>query len=407
VKKQLKKPAGKVLEIFCDGGFGNRYNALISGLALADQCGLEVKVYWPRNESCGAGYHDIFESSLPISEQTLSELAGTLGEAYCLLHDTKGSDALNVQFNSAYDYASEREFEKRVLSRCERVFYYPAIIPGWIDRASILREVSRLKVQSDLIVKAEIFIRECVRKPFHGIHLRRTDLNVGLSDDEVKTLVTRHTDEIFYVCSDDPLAEALAAVHHNVRIRQKTSHVTKKNLKSGWQSPTEYDAGRIYFSNIQRGKEATLEGVVDLLVLSQSQIVSFTGSTFQSVSRLIGEVSQISMLPKPSPIHFTAIGDVKAMMQRGQLSLGQLLGVCEELISIDRTHHAISLLSEALERETGMSRFVILFNLGVYSMQVNRNQAAMIYFRAALEISPENMEAKDAYFKVAQLSLGR
>jgi hypothetical protein len=31
----------------------------------------------------------------------------------------------------------------------------------------------------------------------------------------------------------------------------------------------------------------------------------------------------------------------------------------------------------------------------------------MVYFRAALEISPESAEAKDAYFKVAQQAFGR
>jgi tetratricopeptide (TPR) repeat protein len=403
----MKTAAGKVLEIFCDGGFGNRYNSLVSGLALAEQCGLQVKVYWPKNESCGAGYYDIFETNLRISELMLSELAGTLGDAYCLLHDTKGSDALRVPFNSAYAFATSEEFEKEVLGQYQRVFYYPAIIPDWIDSTGIRQKVSELKVRSELIRQAALFIREYFGKPFHGIHLRRTDLNVGLSDCEVQSLVTKFPGELFFVCSDDPKAEAMATIHPNVRSRQKTSHVSRKNLDAGWQSPTEYDAGRVYFSNIQRGKEATLEGVIDLLVLSQSQIVSFTGSTFQSVARLIGEVSLFAELIKPAPISYAAVGDIKGMLQAGRLSLGQLLGVCEELVANDRTIDALSLLLEALEKEVGMSRFVILFNLGAYSIRLKRFQSAMVYFRAALEISPESAEAKDAYFKVAQQAFGR
>jgi hypothetical protein len=188
---------GKVLEIFCDGGFGNRYNSLVSGLALAEQCGLQVKVYWPKNESCGAGYHDIFETNLQISELMLSELAGNLGDAYCLLHDTKGSDALRVPFNSAYAFATAEEFEKKPLGQYQRVFYYPAIIPGWIDSTGIRQKVSELKVRSELVQQAAFIHSGVFRQTFPWNSFEETDLNVGLSDCEVQSLVTKFPGELF------------------------------------------------------------------------------------------------------------------------------------------------------------------------------------------------------------------
>jgi len=42
------------LLIYCDGGLGNRLNALLSGLALARHFGLEHTVHWPVNANCGA-----------------------------------------------------------------------------------------------------------------------------------------------------------------------------------------------------------------------------------------------------------------------------------------------------------------------------------------------------------------
>jgi tetratricopeptide (TPR) repeat protein len=405
VKKQMKKASGKVLEIFCDGGFGNRYNALISGLALAEQCGLEVKVYWPKNGSCEAGYSDIFATTQLVSEQTLPELAGTLSDAFCLLHDTLGSDTLRVSFHSAYEFSSVAGFASEVLSRYDRVFYYPALIPAWIEESVIQRAVGALHMKDELIQQAKEFIQETLPRPFYGLHLRRTDLNVGLSDAEVQLFVGRHPGELFFVCSDDPIAEAMAAAQPNVYRREKKNHVGKRRQDAGWQAPTADDSGRIYYSNIRRGKEATLEGVIDLLVLGQSQIVSFTGSTFQSVARLIGMRSELSGLGKPPPIHFVAVDDILRMIKTRRIALGQLLGLCEELVSTDRLDDAVSLLQEALEQEVGMSRFVLLFNLGVYSMKLERNQQAMIYFRVALEISPESEEAKDAYFKIAQISM--
>jgi len=403
----MKKTSGKVLEIFCDGGFGNRYNALVSGLALADQCELEVKVYWPKNSSCEAGYEDIFATSLVVSEMSLPELAGTLDDVYCLLHDTLGSDTLQVVFHSAYEFPSIASFVSEVLSRSDRVFYYPALIPAWIDESLIQSAVGALRIKGELVQKAKVFIEGTFPRPFYGLHLRRTDLNVGLCDSEVQLLVGRHPDELFFVCSDDPIAEAMAVAQPNVHRREKKNHVEKRREGAGWQAPTADDSGRMYYSNIRRGREATLEGVVDLLILGQSQIVSFTGSTFQSVARLNGKRGELSGLEKPPLIHFTAVGDISRMVKTRQIALGQFLGVCEELVSTDRVGDAVSLLQEALEQEVGMSRFVVLFNLGVYHMKLARNQQAMIFFRAALEISPESSEAKDAYFKVAVMEMSR
>lgn len=397
----------KALEIFCDGGFGNRYNALISGLALAETFGLDVKVYWPKNGSCEAAFEDIFATKLSVSELTLPELAGTLDGALCLLHDTLGSDTLKVPFHSAYDFASVDVFAAEVLSRCDQIFYYPALIPAWIEQHSIQQAVGRLQIRNELVTAAKDFIRDNLPRPFYGLHLRRTDLNVGLSDAEVQLIVNQHANEIFFVCSDDPIAEAMAAVHPHVHRRIKTNHVGKRNPNGGWQSPTADDSGRMYYSNIQRGKEATLEGVIDLLILGQSTIVCFTGSTFQSVARLIGESTGLSGLEKPAPMAFSAVGDVIRMIKQRRLPLNQLIGLCEGLVSGDRVEAAMDLLLEALEHEVGMSRFVVMFNLGVYSTRVERYQQALIYLRAAMEISPDSTSAKEAYFKVAQLGLIR
>lgn len=407
MKKEIKRTEGKVLEIFCDGGFGNRYNSLVSGLALAELCRLDVKVYWPRNGSCEAGYDDIFETKLLISEQTLPELAGTLNEAYCLLHDTLGSETLRVNFHSAYEFSSIEEFVSEALSQNDRIFYYPALIPTWIGGASIQGAVGSLRFKRELIQEARKFIEKTFQRPYYGLHLRRTDLNVGLNDSEVKSLAGGYPTEFFFVCSDDPITEAIASAYPNVFRREKKHHVGKRRSEAGWQAPTADDSGRIYHSNIRRSKEATLEGVIDLLVLGQSQIVSFTGSTFQSVARLVGATGELSGLEKPLPIQFTAIGDVLRLLKARQLPIGQLLGVGEELVAANRVGEVVDLLQEALEQEMGMSRFVLLFNLGVYSMKLGRNQQAMIYFRAALEISPESVEAKEAYFKVAVMEMVR
>ena len=80
------------------------------------------------------------------------------------------------------------------------------------------------------------FISNTLVRPFHGLHLRRTDLRVGLSDAEVLALVQRHPKEVFFVCSDDPQAEALACAHEEGVV------------------PKAFDSIKVAFAQTQQGQ---------------------------------------------------------------------------------------------------------------------------------------------------------
>lgn len=377
-------------EVFCDGGFGNRYNALVSGFALAKHFGLNFIVHWPRNNWCQAGFGSIFSNSVAVSEKTLSELAGSLNDATCLLHDTLGADTLRVDFRSAYALNSMDEFERTGISCNKRIFFYPALIPNWIPNDLIKESVIALEFSAALVHAAKTFIEQNISHPYYGIHLRRTDLNIGLADSEVQMLVKRYPDKQFFVCSDDPVAEALAAVHTNVHRRNKTNNIEKKNLTDGWTAPTLDDDGRKYFSNIQRGADAVLEGVVDILILGQSQIVGFSGSTFQNVARMLGQHAPITNLGMPPALSYPALQDIMRWMKGRQLSLLQVCEFAEQMATADRLDDALKLLSAALEIFAGVDRFVILHNMSSYLLGVGRMAQASIYAKAALEIIPNS-----------------
>lgn len=382
--------SNKKLEVFCDGGFGNRYNALVSGFALARYFGLKFVVHWPRNNWCHAGFESIFSTPVKVSEKTLSELSGTLQDATCLLHDTLGADTLLVSFQSAYAFDSMDAFEKTVIAGTERIFFYPALIPNWIPQDLIKAAIVGLEFNSALLHAAKTFIEQNFSHPYYGVHLRRTDLNVGLADCEVQMLVKSYPNEHFFVCSDDPLAEALAAVHPNVHRRDKANNIQKKNLAGGWTTPTLDDDGRKYFSNIQRGADAVIEGVIDILILGQSQIVGFSGSTFQNVARLLGQYAPITNLSLPPAIRYSALQDTIRWMKGRQLSLLQVCEFAEEMVGAGRLQDALELLSAALEVYSGADQFVILHNMSSYLIGAGRTKQAAIYAKAALEIIPSS-----------------
>lgn len=382
------------LEVFCDGGFGNRYNALVSGFALARHLGLKFVVHWPQNNWCQASFGSIFCNSVTVSEQTLTELSGTLGDATCLLHDTLGADTLRVGFRSAYAFDSMEAFEQTVLAQAHRVFFYPALIPNWIGQDLIKEAILALEFTPSLLGTAKGFIEKNFLSPYYGIHLRRTDLNVGLTDSEVQRLVNRYPHEHFFVCSDDPVAEGLAAVNPNVHRRDKSNNIEKKNSSDSWTAPTLDDDGRKYYSNIQRGADAVLEGVIDMLILGQSQIVGFSGSTFQNVARMLGQYAPITHLATPPAITFSALQDIIRWMRSRQLTLLQVCGFAEEMVAAQRLDDALELLAAALEIHSGADQFVILHNMASYLLGAGRQVQAKIYAKAALEIYPNSPQTE-------------
>ncbi len=208
--------------IFCDGGFGNRYNALISGLGIAEALKLPYQVYWPNNNWCQASFSEIFENNIQVKDTKISELAPELSNYHALLHDEIASKIINRTFNNVYGFNDIKEFEEKILNE-ELIFYYPAMIPKWIPDAQIAATIKSLKFKENIIEKALDFIKtELESKPYYGIHLRRTDLNIGYSDDEVEFICRSNKDKPFFVCSDDPVAEYLAKINKNVRIRNKS-----------------------------------------------------------------------------------------------------------------------------------------------------------------------------------------
>ena len=387
------------IDIYCDGGFGNRLNTLISGLALAQVFAIPAKIYWPRNNWCQAGFTQIFTNAFDVSEKSLSDLAGTLTHSIPLLHDTLGSDTLRVPFQSAYAYDSLESFRAQVVATGKNIFYYPALIPPWLPIEHVVAELRGCIYQPPINDTVVNFVQRTIGKPFQGLHLRRTDLNAGYSDDEVQHLIRTHADQDFFVCSDDPVAEALAAVHPNVYRRDKNAYVGKRNTHDGWMALTADDDGRMYHSNIDRNAESVIDAVIDMLILAHSSIVGFSGSTFQNMARLYGAHAPLVRLAKPpTEIQFVAQSTYERMLQAGTLPLSDSAGHFSTLYNQDRKAAAISLEKKAIEYgqvrgQRDGSMFVLHYNLAAHLINEGQPYEASLYLEKALHLVPEHAQA--------------
>jgi len=369
--------------IYCDGGIGNRINALLSGLAVARHFNLPYQVHWPVNNWCAAAYEDIFSKPEPISLLSLKDLQGQMGDALMLLHDEIASQALACEFGSAYAYQSLADFEQKALGQGRRIFFYPALMPDWVPMPAIHDVLRRLDFSEPIRQEAMGFMRDVMQGPFHGIHLRRTDLTVGLTDLEVQQLAMQYKDARFYVCSDDPMAEALASAHPHVHCRPKKHHVEKRT-SGEWTQTCADDDGRIYNGNIQRGRESVIEATIDMLILAQSQIVGFSGSTFQRMARLIGDVHPLLPWDRPAALAFASGQEVKRQLQARVMPLGHLLQICHQVGMAGRVDQAIELLQEGSKYFMGPELCTLLHNLAVFHLNQGQAQMARVHLQHLL-----------------------
>ena len=365
--------------IFCDGGIGNRINALLSGLAIAHHFNLEYCIHWPVNNWCAASFEDIFETTENTSTVSLKNLKGKLDDAFMLLHDHIASDALGVNFNSAYAYEDFKDFEEKVIQAGKVIFYYPALMPEWIPLELIHEQLRKLKFTNHIQIEVENFIKNALQRPFYGLHLRRTDLNVGLNDHEVLSLVSQHPEATFFVCSDDPNAEALASAHPNVHRRIKSHAVEKKSIDAHWLAQSLDDDGRLYYGNIKRGREAVIEGTIDLLILAHSQIIGFSGSTFQRMAKMIGDINPTVKIEKPAELTYYSIADIKRKFISKSISADELISICNKIGMDGNMPQAIEILQNSIEYFDGNILNDVLHTLSIFCLNQNLPQLASIY----------------------------
>lgn len=344
-------------------------------------------IYWPCNNWCQAEFKSIFSNDYTIFIDSLASLKGKVKDNTVLLHDESASSILDVQFNSAYQYSSIEDLSQRYSEETDGIFYYPALIPHWIPADHIKLACLELKFNDYLVDIAIDFIHQNFGRPFYGIHLRRTDLEIGLSDAEVNLVAKSNSDQLFYVCSDDPMSERVAALNENVRIRKKSSYVSKKNDSGTWNSLTLDDDNRPYYSNIERSADSVIDAVVDILILAHSTLVGYSGSTFQSVARLIGSARPILELERPPEINVISTVDCKRKLKQGLFKVIDVINLSQKLIDLGRMNDGIDLIQYSLNFFSDEESFPLFYNVAFFLFSyTDRYKEALIFIEKAINL---------------------
>jgi hypothetical protein len=273
------------IHIYCDGGFGNRFNGLVAGLLIAQVAGLEPVVVWPVNNWCGAAFSALFNADFNVIDKELLTYVPEKDDFHFFM--TEDHLKMGVENQSPLHIGNLAQAQDYLKSSTKDVFFHSPLIPSFLDMAAVKQQVSRLPIQPAIVDQARAFLNQRQLHDYLGIHIRKTDFGSNGSDDNgLFELLSNCPQRQFFVCSDDAGVEQRFATLPNVSTYPKRAYV-EPLVAGGWNTPTADHSGRVYACNVNRSALSVEDAVIDLLILSYSQIVDTSSSTFRNTALLM------------------------------------------------------------------------------------------------------------------------
>jgi len=279
----------KCIYIYCDGGLGNRYNCLMGGLWLAHNLNLTPQVIWPQNNWCGAAFEDLFEPGMQLCDHDYNQIFDLI-PTINVIHENVFNRPLSFL---QVHHTSLMEIHTHMAQMPHRhLFYLNSLIPAWMEHTHILDHiVTMLPFKKNLVDMAEhVMHLHAQGESFWGIHMRKTDFgDNAVSDLPYMNMIVANPDQKVFVCSDDALTEQKFNLLPNVFVHDKT-HYVEKLVPGEWnQTITDQNQTQWQF-NVNRSSASVQEAVVDLLILSHSNIMNTnTRSTFLHMASMLKE----------------------------------------------------------------------------------------------------------------------
>jgi glycosyltransferase involved in cell wall biosynthesis len=285
--QQLQVPArAREIHLYCDGGFGNRFNTLVSGLLLAKAAGLKPIVVWPRNNWCGASFAELLANDFEVIERELIDYAPDKERFHFFM--TEDHLGLGVSNRSPLQAQTLAEAVDFLNADRRDVYYHSPLIPPFLNPDEVVQQVRELKINAEIEAQADRFVSDQGLDEFFGVQIRKTDFGSnGADDSNLFELIRNAAHKKFFVCSDDKDVEQRFGALPNVAIYAKRAHVEKLIVDGGWNSVTSDHSGRAYACNVNRSAISVVDAVVDLLILSRSEVVKTSNSTFLQTALLL------------------------------------------------------------------------------------------------------------------------
>ena len=285
-KRGPQATRARAMHLYCDGGFGNRFNTLVSGLSIAKAAGIQPIVVWPRNNWCGASFSELLSNDFNVIESELITYLPVKDKFHFFM--TEDHLGMGVANKSPLQIQRLDEVIEYLNSDSRDIYYHSPVMPPFLHQDELNRQVQELKFNPEIMALALEFISTKGLDEYFGVQIRKTDFGSNGADDEnLYDLIRNTSHKKFFVCSDDKQVEQRFDALPNVAIYAKRAHVEKLLEDGGWNSVTNDNSGRAYACNVNRNALSVIEALVDLIILSYSEIVHTSNSTFLRTALLI------------------------------------------------------------------------------------------------------------------------
>ena len=304
--------------VLCDGGLCNRLNALIFALILRRRFGGDWSISWPLNNWCRAPFESLFSCALPVDTASIQDYKARQQDFLLLMHENQVGfeperlvSARALSGYVQYDLLLQKAREDRL-----GVLYFNNLLPPFVETEDVARALAELAPNPEVARTASRFIAEHrIDADVVGLHIRKTDFGDAVDDAALYAEAARSTQR-YFVCTDsEEVSERFAALP-NCAVFGKSDFPGKIERDAGWLHQTLDSHGRPSWFNIDRSATSVVDALVDLLILSRTEIRPTSRSTFQATARLFQACGYFAA-GSPGPLNPSAAPDVADPSQKG------------------------------------------------------------------------------------------
>lgn len=290
----VKKMNNKIIN-YCSGGLGNRLKPLSSCYALSQIFNLELFICWSSNYRCAAKFNELFKNNVNIIEkEQILDLKNC--DVFCSAFDAKH---VNILFAEDTLLKMIEKFGTKVndnnktpilnafdldIDTGNLLIFNNTFINGIEDNFN--KKFIKNLIPTDMInEKIENLTKILgLNKEIIGVHARGSDFfneySVNFYDKFIDKHIVENKNSVFFVCSDDIEFEQYLYEKYRGKIILNTNkfYAQKNNISNNWED------------NTHLSKQATIDGIVDLYLLSKTNFkIYHEKSTFSHLIKIIQE----------------------------------------------------------------------------------------------------------------------
>ena len=289
----------KEVIIYCDGGLANRINCLANGLVIANMLQQKYKIYWPINRYCESKLTEIIE--IEMETQNLGKQVLKNRSRCLIVADENFISAPEDLWINPRRPRNFKEAESEIIDAAKKVeaiiIFYP--IPFYEKYKEFRLEIKNLFNPKpeimDLVRETELQMK--IPEKYWGLHMRGTDAKKNNKYYKFFKLLTKLIPGKYYLASDDCELIEFFSDRPNVIKRENINFPSKAELNATWTSKNLDENGDILPYNVRRTSDSIRDAMVDLLILSKSNLIPTSTSTYLELAANISD-RKMSFIPQ-------------------------------------------------------------------------------------------------------------